>query len=102
MFFIGGVSYAQGVHVPQVKENTYIYDQEGVLTSSERDNVNYVLKYLEDKTSIEFAVVTTSSFSGMSIEDYAHDLFNSLKIGKASKDNGILFLLSAKEGHARL
>ncbi len=98
----GCISYAQGIQVPQVKENTYIYDEEGVLTSTEKDSINTILKYLEEKTSIEFAVITTSSYSGMSIEDYAHDLFNTLRIGKAGKDNGILFLLSSHEGHARL
>ena len=102
ILFVTSVSYAQGVQIPQVKENTYVYDEEEIMTTAEKDALNKMLRYLEEKTTIEFAVITTKSYSGMSIEDYAHDLFNTLRIGKAGKDNGILFLFSAKEGHARL
>jgi len=102
VLFASTVSFAQSIQVPQVMENTYVYASEGILTSTEIESLNYMLKNLEDKTSIEFAVITTSSYSGMTIEDYAHDLFNTLRIGKAGKDNGILFLLSSAEGHARL
>ena len=93
---------AQNVEVPQVKENTYLYDLENVIDSDKEEEINSLLRYLEQKTSVEFAVITTLSFNNMSIEDYAHDLFNTLRIGKAGKDNGVLFLISVKEGHARL
>lgn len=95
-------AYAQSVRAPNVKENTFVYDDEGILSSAENEKLNTLLRYLEEKTSVEFAVITTPSFNGISMDDYAHELFNTLGIGKSSKDNGILFLLSAKEGHARL
>lgn len=97
-----GFALAQGVNVPRVKENTYVYDDEDLLSDEQESELNYLLRNLEQQTTIEFAVVTTDSFNGMSIEDYANQLFNSLRIGKSGKDNGILFLVSKNEGHGRL
>ena len=95
-------AFAQQANVPRVQEKTFVYDQEELLSTDQKETLNTVLRYLEEQTSIEFAVITSSSYFGMNIDDYAHDLFNTLKIGKADKDNGILLLVSAKEGHARL
>lgn len=96
------LSVSQAMQVPKVEENKYVYDSEEILTTEEADKLNTMLRYLEERTSIEFAVITSSSFFGMTMDDYAHDLFNTLGLGKANKDNGILFLLSVGEGHARL
>jgi len=96
------IAFAQEVDVPKVQKNIYVYDQEKLLTTDQNNNLNTLLRNLEEKTSIEFAVVTTSSFNGIEIDNYAHDLFNSLGLGKSDKDNGILLLVSAYEGHARL
>ena len=97
-----GFASTQDVQVPNVKENIFVYDSENLLSSIQNDSLNSLLRFLENKTSIEFAVITTPSFNGLTIEDYAHDLFNTLEIGKANKDNGVLLLLSKSEGHARL
>ena len=96
------VSFANGVTVPRVESGVYVYDDENDLSSQQKETLNALLRSLEEKTSIEFAVITTSSYAGMSMDDYAHDLFNTLRIGKSGKDNGILFLFSSTEGHARL
>jgi len=96
------IAIAQGIDVPNVRSNVYVYDDEHLLTDDQEQELNTLLRYLEEKTSIEFAVVTTSSFNDYSIEDYAHDLFNELGLGKRKKDNGILLLVSASEGHGRL
>ena len=93
---------ATNVDVPQVEENTFVYDEEELLSKEQKTELNNLLRYLEEKTKIEFVVVTTYSFKGMSIEDYANDLFNTLGLGKSEFDNGILFLVSESEGHARL
>jgi uncharacterized protein len=96
------VALAEVVQVPIVEYKTYVYDNEELLTTDQEETLNSVLRYLEEKTSIEFAVVTVSSYSGISIEDYANRMFNSLGLGKKDKDNGILLLVSKDEGHARL
>ena len=100
--FFTSFASAQGVDVPQVKDKTFVYDMENVIDSKQEDYINNLLRFLEEKTSVEFAVITTLSFNNLTIEDYAHDLFNKLEIGKSDKDNGVLFLISVKEGHARL
>ena len=97
-----GIAIAQGIEIPKVHSNVYVYDEEDILTDQQEHEINLMLKYLDEKTTVEFAVVTTDSFNGYSIEDYAHDLFNNLGIGKKGKDNGILLLVSATERHGRL
>lgn len=93
---------SEDVNIPQVKDKVFVYDMENVIDSKTEEDLNSIIRYLEEKTSIEFAVITTSSFNNKTIEDYAHDLFNKLGIGKSGKDNGILYLVSVSEGHARL
>lgn len=96
------IAFAQGVNIPTVRENIYVYDDEDLLTDEQEQDLNKILRYLDENTTVEFAVITTDSFGGYSIEDYAHDLFNGLGLGKSGKDNGILLLISASEGHGRL
>lgn len=95
-------AFAQGVNIPTVRENVYVYDDEDLLTDEQEQDLNKILRYLDENTTVEFAVITADSFGGYSIEDYAHDLFNGLGLGKSGKDNGILLLISASEGHGRL
>lgn len=96
------IALAQGVNVPTVKADTYVYDDEDLLSDEQENELNYLLRNLEKQTTIEFVVVTTESFNSISMENYANQLLNSLQIGKSGKDNGILFLVSKNEGHGRL
>ena len=57
---------------------------------------------LEKETTAEIAVVTTDSLEGKSIEMYAVELFEAWGIGKADKDNGILFLVALKDREYRI
>lgn len=90
------------VTIPYVKQDVFIYDEDNILNDSVEHTLNKMLVDLERKTDVEFAVITTQSLNGLSIESYANTLFNKLGIGKADKDNGILLLVSRNDTRVRL
>jgi uncharacterized protein len=52
---------------------------------------------LEEKTDVEFFVITVDGLIGRTIDTYANDLLNSISIGKKDKDNGVLLLISKND-----
>lgn len=90
------------VIIPYVKQDVFIYDEDNILNDNVEYTLNKMLVDLERKTDVEFAVITTQSLNGLSIESYANTLFNKLGIGKADKDNGILLLVSRNDTRVRL
>jgi uncharacterized protein len=60
-----------------------------------------VLDYRE-QTGAEIGVLIVSTLDNRSIEDFAHDVYNDWGIGRADKDNGVLFLVAIKERKARV
>ena len=66
------------------------------------DKMETLITDLEKETTAEIAVVTTDSLEGKSIEMYAVELFEAWGIGKADKDNGILFLVALKDREYRI
>ena len=72
----------------------YVNDNAGVLTSSTKQYIMNTNVELQKKTGAQIVVVTVKSLDGMSIEDYAYQLFNSWGIGDKTKDNGLLLLCS--------
>lgn len=92
----------QNILVPEVLKDVYVYDQGEILSEDQEDQINYLLVQLEEKTTIEFAVITIPSLNNLTIEQYAVRLGNELGIGKADEDNGILLLVSKTDTKVRL
>ncbi len=88
--------------VPQIYENLFVYDQGDFLSDDQEEVINNLLIQLEEKTAIEFAVITIPSLNNLTIEQYSVRLANKLGIGKEDEDNGILFLISKTDAEARL
>lgn len=72
----------------------YVNDSAGVLTRETKQYIMDTNVELQKKTGAQIVVVTVKSLDGMSIEDYAYQLFNSWGIGDKNKDNGLLLLCS--------
>lgn len=88
----------------------YVYDNADVISSEYESLLNNYLRKVDDATSAEIVIWTTTSFYGHGIKKdnqeihdrdmLAHYIFNDVSldgikgIGKAGKDNGILILLS--------
>ena len=82
------------IQVPEVLKDTYVYDQGNIISDDQEEVINNLLVQLEEKTTIEFAVITVPSLNNLTVEKYAVKLANTLGIGKAGEDNGILLLVS--------
>ena len=67
----------------------FVNDFAGVFTDDEKTQINDFVSNFEKETTAEIFVVTVNSLEGLSIEQYASELFNSLGIGKNDVDNGI-------------
>ncbi|MBI5413455.1 TPM domain-containing protein [Candidatus Peregrinibacteria bacterium] len=72
----------------------FVDDFAGILQASDKQALETVLTDYEKQTSNEVVVVTVSSFEGLDRFTYSQELFTSWKIGKAGKNNGILFLIN--------
>ena len=79
----------------------YVNDFANVLPADTKNNLEQQLINLEKEKGIEFSVVTVKSLEGTTVEDYATRLFESWKIGKKGRDNGLLFLLAPNEKKVR-
>jgi len=77
-------------------------DFANVISPEYKEKINALLNEIEQKTSAEICVVTSSSIEPYGENEYAQMLFDSWKIGKKENDNGILILLAVKERRWRI
>lgn len=90
------------IQVPEVLKDTFVYDQGNIISDDQEAVINNLLVQLEEKTTVEFALITIPSLNNLTIEQYAVKLANTLGIGKAGEDNGILLLVSKTDVEVRL
>src|SRR5665811_1745861 len=79
-----------------------VSDFAGVLKPGVLVHLLQTIQQVESKTSAEIAVVTVPSLDGLTVEDYAVQLFKKWGIGKKNKDNGLLVLVCPSEHKARI
>ena len=90
------------IPIPEVKQDVYIYDADGVIDDNTEKTLNTMLVEFEEKTSAEFVVISVESLLNKDIENYSNKVFNALGIGKEGKDNGVLLLFSRSDKRVRL
>ena len=90
------------IPIPKVEKDVYVYDQDNIIDDETERKLNMLLIQLESKTTAEVAVITVPSLLDMEIEDYSYELANTLGIGKADEDNGVLLLISRSDTRVRL
>ena len=88
------LSIPKGVTLPS--PSGFVNDFAGILTNEGKTYLNDTLKQFELETSNEITIVIVPSFQGMDRFTYSQALFSQWKIGKANKNNGILFLIGPK------
>jgi uncharacterized protein len=79
----------------------YVNDFAGLYSSSFVSSLNQELKDLDQKTTVQFVVVTVANLGGDTVENYAVNLFKAWAIGQKSKDNGLLLLISKEDRKLR-
>lgn len=80
----------------------FVSDPESLLDPAVKEKVNKRLWDLRQETSVEAAVVIVPSTGDMTIEDFSNEIFDSWKIGKSDKDNGLLFVIAPDDRRVRI
>lgn len=99
IIMILSVATASGASYPQL--TGFVTDNANMIDSSYEAQITALAKQIEEKTTVEIAVVTVESFEGKSKEMYAVNLFQQAGIGKTDRDNGLLILVSKQEREYR-
>jgi uncharacterized protein len=79
-----------------------VTDLVGILNTEVRTRLTGILDRVRERTGAEIAVLVVSSTAPESIEDYSIGVFDRWKIGKAGKDNGLLFLVAVQDRRMRI
>ncbi|MBU1167015.1 TPM domain-containing protein [Patescibacteria group bacterium] len=98
--FLGYSFSAQAVDYP--KPQGYVSDYAEVISEVKEQELNATLQKLEQKTGKEVAVLTVSSLEGLTVDQYANEIFEKWGIGKKGEDNGVLFLVAIDDKKMRL
>lgn len=80
----------------------WVHDEAGVLSSNDKQMLEYVLQAERDSTSNQIAVLIVPSLEGDDIDSYSNRVFNEWKLGQAKKDNGVLFLIAIEDRKMRI
>jgi uncharacterized protein len=92
IFFIPALS--TGIDIPKTPPG-YVVDLAGIIDRETEIVLTRYLRELEEKTTVQFVILTVNSLEGEPIEDFsiyvAHDLW---RLGQKGKDNGILFTVA--------
>lgn len=95
-------SSADAATVPE-KPLNYVTDLAGIVDNTAENQLNRYLRELEQKTTVQVAVLTINSLEGADLEDFsltlAHDKW---KLGQKGKDNGVLLLIAFKDRKYRI
>ncbi|AWV89217.1 TPM domain-containing protein [Bradymonas sediminis] len=74
-------------------EDGWVSDTIGLIEPERRLRLNQKLSALEQQTEVEVALVVVEAVDTATPKDFATQLFNHWKLGKASQNNGLLILL---------
>lgn len=93
-FFLGAEKLAVSqVFNPKLKgDDSYVSDVKKVLSSESVAELNRICVSLEDELGVEIAIVIVPGIEGDDEYDFAYELFNTWRIGKEGKNNGLLWL----------
>jgi uncharacterized protein len=76
----------------------YVEDRADVINPDHERALNGILQELEQKTGVQYIILTVETTGSVPIEDFsihlAHDVW---KLGQKGKDNGLLFTLALKD-----
>ncbi len=79
-----------------------VNDYANILTDEEEDNLNALLKYLEDSIGSQLVILSIDSLDERTIEEYSIDVADSWRIGRANYDDGIIITLAMKDRKIRI
>lgn len=79
----------------------YVEDDANVIDAGHERALNGILQELEQKTGVQYIILTVPSTGGLPIEQFSIELLDKWKLGQAGKDNGLLFTLALEQREYR-
>lgn len=79
-----------------------VNDHANILSAETRQELETRLQKQEDTTTNQIVLLTVSSLEGQPIEMFANEVFNTWKLGKAGKNNGVLLLIAVNDHQMRI
>jgi uncharacterized protein len=79
-----------------------VVDEAGLLSGSQRGELDAKLAQLESATGTQLVVVTVTSLQGLEIEEYGVGLGRHWGIGQVGKNNGALLIVAPNERAVRI
>lgn len=84
--------------VPKTPSIIYpVYDEVGMLSTQEKENINQKLIAFHDSTSVEILVAIIPTTHGEDINFAASQIGNAWKVGKKGKENGVVLLIAFED-----
>ncbi|MFC1764749.1 TPM domain-containing protein [Planctomycetota bacterium] len=84
------------------KPSHFVSDQAAVIEPSHEKSLNGLLQELEQKTGVQYIVLTVKILGNESIEGFALRLaHDEWKLGQQGKDNGLLFVIAMEQRRYR-
>lgn len=81
---------------------TYVVDQAGVIQPADKQQLESVLRELQDKTTAQVKVLTVQTTGGEDFFTFVQRHAEAWKLGQKGKDNGALIVLALKEREVRI
>ncbi len=76
---------------------TYVEDRARVVNPDHARALNGILHELEQKTGVQYIILTVDSTGGLPIDQFSIELLDKWQLGQKGKDNGLLFTLALKD-----
>jgi uncharacterized protein len=94
---------ALAIAVVQPQDTTLrVHDFAGLLSPAQRAELETIARDVERKTTAQISIVTVQSLDGLSVDEYANELFKAWGIGHQKVNNGVLFLIAPNERRVRI
>lgn len=101
--FFQAITVQGEVVYPEPIREFYVLDEADVLSDeTEKLIIETGLNHEQTRSQPQIAVLTVESLQGISIEEYAVNLFERWGIGQADLDNGVLILFSEGDREIRI
>ena len=75
----------------------YVEDNANVIDAADERSLNGILQELEQKTGVQYIILTVLSTNGLPIEQFSIELAEKWQLGQKGKDNGMLFTLALND-----
>jgi uncharacterized protein len=98
LLFLSQVCFGQA-NLPMPSH--YVADYTGAVTDADEKKLNGVLQELEQKTGVQYIILTVRTTGGVPIEQFSIELAQKWQLGQTDKDNGMLFTIATEDRRYR-